>query len=251
MTGTASHHPHLLACATHGAVRLPVPGQAIFAQSMATDTANRLVYAPLATEAGGFSAITLPQYVLKCDNPDGPNGSMVENIRLLVENPNNLGNPVKVRNNVFGWLKGLAGKTDCPPDFRPVLNTMENKGKEGLQSLLLGKVRFIGIMVSDNLTNADRSWWALRGQLQVTTCVQGLATVRYDPAVNETLAMDYFTPLTRAVWDLQKNALVRDPGDLDSPEMKLRYVGIGTIISTGVREVNILTSVPNVLSSGA
>ena len=215
---------------------------------MADDSANRLVYAPLGTETAGFNVITLPQYVLKCDDPKD---SVVEKIRDLVENQIRLGNPVEVREDVIKWLKKLAKNPDCPDDFRPVLNTMENEGKEGLRSLLLGKVRFIGIMVSDNLTDSDRRYWALRGQLQVTTCVEGLATVRFDPGDDETLAMDYFSPLTRAVWDLQKNALVRDPGDLDSPEKKLRYVGIGTIISTGVREVNILTSVPAVLSPGA
>ena len=94
-------------------------------------------------------------------------------------------------------------------------------------------------MTSDNLTERDRRWWARRGQLQVTTCVEGLATVRFDPEKNEVLAMDHFVPLTPAVWDIQTNALVRFPKPFDNN----RHVVIGIIISTGIREVNILTSI--------
>ena len=212
MATAASHHPHLLKCATHGNVRLPVPGQAIFAQSMPDDTANRLVYAPLGTETGTVSAITLPQYVLKSDT----DGSLIKKIDKLLHRPNRLTDVMETRTEIMNALANMAMLPDCPVEFKPILNDMLPHGKEGLQSLLLGKLRFIGVMTSDNLTERDRRWWARRGQLQVTTCVEGLATVRFDPEKNEVLAMDHFVPLTPAVWDIQTNALVRFPKPFDT-----------------------------------
>tara|TARA_Y100000593_G_scaffold73712_1_gene135481 strand:+ start:421 stop:1149 length:729 start_codon:yes stop_codon:yes gene_type:complete len=240
MATAASHHPHLLLCATHGNVRLPVLGQAIFAQSVPDDTANRLVYAPLGTESNAFGAITLPQYVSKADE----DGSLIADITRLIYTPHELDDVVGTRDGIMAKLAGLCSRPDCPAEFKPVLTSMLSRGKEGLQSLLLGKLRFIGIMLLDNLSERDRRWWARRGQLQVTTCVEGLATVRFDPEKNEVLAMDHFVPLTPAVWDIQTNALVRYTRTFDSN----RHVVIGIIISTGVREVNILTNVAHAIT---
>ena len=132
-----------------------------------------------------------------------------------------------------------AIKTKVPPRYKQRIDEVLKGGLEGYLSLTLGPLIYLGIMVADNLSDVDRDWWGRRGTLQVTTCVSGLATVFFDADADGKRAMDTFTPLSRAWWDLGTNALV--PTRPAGNENKCVY--IGTIMSTGVREVNILTDI--------
>ena len=102
---------------------------------MPDDTANRLVYAPLGTETGTVSAITLPQYVLKSDT----DGSLIKKIDKLLHRPNRLTDVMETRTEIMNALANMAMLPDCPVEFKPILNDMLPHGKEGLQSLLFRK----------------------------------------------------------------------------------------------------------------
>lgn len=227
----AAHHPHILSCPTGGGVPLPRPGQAIFARAPAIDDGNRLVYAPLGSR--GISAYfydisTLEQYILQNDP------GLADKIRTAVGAPSN--------ENVKAAHRGLdmlAEDSDTPARFRKRLASIRKEGLDGLRSLVLGELIYLGVMVADNLSVADREWWSARGQLQVTTCVEGLATVFYDAESAGRIAADAFTPLTDAVWDIATNSIVESGRDRGGDAEKK----IGVIVSAGVREVNILTDV--------
>lgn len=203
---------------------LPRPGQAVFARAPMTDEGNRLVFEPLGSKAYFEDLSTLPQYILR-KNPD-----LAEKIRTAVDTPNF--DNVKM---AYSGLKELA--KEAPARFTKRLGTIKQEGIDGLRSLVLGDLVFLGVMVNDNLTLADRSWWSERGQLQITTCVEGIVTVFYDADATGRTAADAFVPLSPAVWDLVSNALV-ESGKEDQNTRR-----IGVILSTGVREVNILTDV--------
>jgi hypothetical protein len=228
----AAHHPHILSCPTGGGVPLPRPGQAVFARAPAVDDENRLVYAPLGSRginAYFYDSSTLAQYILE-------HGSdLAVTIRTAVGDPSN-----ENINAAYRGLKDLADDPDTPARFRKRLASIRREGLDGLRSLVLGdELIYLGVMLADNLSGADREWWSFRGQLQVTTCVEGLATVFYDAESAGKIAADAFTPLTDAVWDLATNSIVESGRDQDG-DAKRR---IGVIVSAGVREVNILTDV--------
>ena len=220
----AAHHPHILSCPTGGGMPLPRPGQAVFARAPMTDEGNRLVFEPLGSKAYFQDISTLPQYILR-ENP-----ALAAEIRTAVDTP--------IIDNVKAAYSGLEDlRKDAPARFTKRLDTIKQEGIDGLRSLVLGDLVFLGVMVSDNLTSYDREWWSERGQLQLTTCVEGIATVFFDADEAERTAADAFTPLSPAVWDIVANALV--PSGEEGSEDRV----IGTILSTGVREVNILTDV--------
>lgn len=228
----AAHHPHILSCPTGGGVPLPRPGQAVFAREPAADNENRLVYAPLGSRGANaffYDSSTLAQYILE-------HGSgLAGKIRTAVGAPRN-----ENINAAYEGLKDLAGNPDTPARFRKRLASIRREGLDGLRSLVLGdQLIYLGVMVADNLSVADREWWSFRGQLQVTTCVEGLATVFYDAESAGKIAADAFTPLTDAVWDLATNSIVESGRDRDGDGERR----IGVIVSAGVREVNILTDV--------
>ncbi len=216
---------------------MPTVGNAIFAQQVPSDASNRLFYSPLGTNVDGNPKfITLAQYVAVEDKTS----TIYNEIRRVLENPG--GHKVRSQiQKIYSEVDTMLEPEEAA-HFRGEFEQIKRNGKEGLERLLLGNLKYIGIMVRDNLTEIDREWWAIRGKLQITTCVEGLATVRFDPEKAGKLAMDYFTPLSPAYWDIVKNVLVKVSDDEDPRENPQRYKKIGTIISTGVREINILTN---------
>ena len=223
----AVHHPHLLRC--EPGVPMPMVGRAIFAQQPAEDDQRRLVYAPLNASNYYETSATLGQYILFKYNAD-----KFRELKGLVERVVGPTATRQDKEDIKTFLQRLA----LPARFNEQIETLGNRGERDYTSLIFAGLQFIGIMVTDNLTDADRKWWAQTGVIQITTCVQGLATVAVTTGTAqapELAAYEIFAPFQPAYWDCARNELVQPQDPL--PDYIKR---IGTIVSVGVVEVNIL-----------
>lgn len=207
---------------------MPTAGRAIFAQQPLLDTQRRLAYAPLNADPYYETHATLGQYIA-FKHPDTFNEleTAVKNLLGGAAGP-----PEKQAiKTIFDKLKKIV-----PVRFENQINKLGNGGKDDYEQLIFGKLRFIGICVEDNLSNADRRWWSQTGIVQITTCVQGVATVVVTTEDGHLAAFEIFAPLEPAVWDCATNQLVKQP----TPPAERRYHVIGTILTVGVTEVNVL-----------
>ncbi len=228
----AVHHPHLLRC--EPGVPMPLVGRAIFAQRPAEDIQRRLVYAPLNASNYYETSATLGQYIVFKYSPD-----VFEELNRLVDTVVGPNATRQDKEAVQTFLRGLD--PPLPARFNEQIETLGNRGERDYTSLIFADLQFIGVMVTDNLTPADRKWWAQNGTIQITTCVQGLATVAVSTGTAENpdlVAYEVFSPLEPAYWDCARNELAKVARDALPPAPRFRR--IGTIVSVGVVEVNIL-----------
>lgn len=236
----AIHHPHLLGC--EAGVPMPLLGRAIFAQQPNHDDQKRLVYSPLnATEYYENSA-TLGQYISFAHPGD------LKAVEKLVQKVTGTSGTQQDKQNVREALQ----KLNLPRRFAEQVEKLGSRGASDYEALIFDKLTFIGIMVSDNLSSADRKWWTQTGVIQITTCVQGLATVAVNTGLTEMAAFEIFKPFDEAIWDCATNQLIKlesDPTESRPWEKKeessrpARFYRIGTIIAAGVTEVNVLIDI--------
>lgn len=233
----AVHHPHLLRC--ERGVPMPLVGRAIFAQRPAEDTQRRLVYAPLNASNYYETSATLGQYIVFKYSPD--KFQELEGLVGTVVGPNATRQDKEAVQTFFRRLE-----PPLPARFNEQIETLGNRGERDYTSLVFADLQFIGVMVTDNLTPADRKWWAQNGIIQITTCVQGLATVAVSTGTAENpdlVAYEVFSPLEPAYWDCARNELAKVARDAQPSAARFRR--IGTIVSVGVVEVNILLDTTN------
>ena len=224
---TAVHPPPLLRC--EPGVPMPMVGRAIFAQQPAEDDQRRLVYAPLNASNYYETSATLGQYILFKYSP-----ATFADLKVKIDRVVSGSATRQDKEDIKTFLRELA----LPARFNEQIETLGNRGERDYTSLIFAGLQFIGIMVTDNLTDADRKWWAQTGVIQITTCVQGLATVAVTTGTAqapELAAYEIFAPFQPAYWDCARNELVQPQDPL--PDYIKR---IGTIVSVGVVEVNIL-----------
>ena len=173
---------------------MPLVGRAIFAQRPAEDIQRRLVYAPLNASNYYETSATLGQYIVFKYDPD-----VFEELNRLVDTVVGPNATRQDKEAVQTFLRGLA--PPLPARFNEQIETLGNRGERDYTSLIFADLQFIGVMVTDNLTPADRKWWAQNGIIQITTCVQGLATVAVSTGTAENpdfVAYEVFSPLEPA-----------------------------------------------------
>jgi len=229
----AVHHPHLLRC--EPGVPMPMVGRAIFAQQPAEDDQRRLVYAPLNASNYYETSATLGQYILFKYPP-----AKFAELKVKIDRVVSGSATRQDKEDIKTFFEVL--EPPLPARFNEQIETLGNRGERDYTSLIFAGLQFIGIMVTDNLTDADRKWWAQTGVIQITTCVQGLATVAVTAGTAqapELVAYEIFAPFQPAYWDCARNELVRPPTPLADP-LPNYIKRIGTIVSVGVVEVNIL-----------
>ena len=236
----AVHHPHLLRC--EAGVPLPQIGRAIFAQQPNEDDQKRLAYAPLNAAKYYETSATLGQYISFAYPAE------FEELEKLVKAVTGRSATQADKKNVQAFFK----KISLPHRFAEQVQTLGSRGARDYEALIFDKLVFIGIMVADNLTPADRKWWTQTGVIQITTCVQGLATVAVTTGTSDMAAFEIFSPFDDAVWDCSTNQLVKltaSPAPSHSWEQdealsdSRRFYRIGTIVSAGVTEVNVLIDI--------
>lgn len=207
---------------------MPLAGRAIFAQQPLIDTQRRLAYAPLNADPYYETNATLGQYIA-FKHPDKFK-DLNDAVEALLGPTAGPAQKQAVK-TILDDLKPIV-----PVRFEKQIDKIGNGGKDDYEQLIFGKLRFIGICVEDNLSNADRRWWSQTGIIQITTCVQGVATVVVTTETGNLAAFEIFAPLEPAVWDCSTNQLVKKP----AAPMGRRYYVIGTILTVGVKEVNVL-----------
>ena len=214
---------------------MPLVGRAIFAQRPAEDIQRqRLVYAPLNASNYYETSATLGQYIVFKYNSDA-----FEELNRLVDTVVGPNATRQDKEAVQTFLQGLA--PPLPARFNEQIETLGNRGERDYTSLIFD-LQFIGVMVTDNLTPADRKWWAQNGIIRSQPACRALPRWPCRPArprSYDLVAYEVFSPLEPAYWDCARNELVKVAREAARPAS--RFQRIGTIVSVGVVEVNLFT----------